>query len=134
MCLEVSVLFGRGEKERVTAEAVARASGLHVSAFRTDDGRRAFHLAVGDGCSCDLLPAKFDSRSPTWSLLPNVLPRLEKALTAVSTRSSSFTFRALWRGLDALALSSLSVSVKDLLQRIRQNAIGNGVEYVVGPG
>jgi len=132
MCLEVTLFLPRGEKSKASEKGVSEASGLHVNKYRTDDGREAFHLSQGGECSCDLLPSKFSWKNPNWELVPERLPQLAAAVAKVASQSKAFSFRARWLGPDRPDPSSREVGLKALLSIIRANAIGNGVEYVVG--
>jgi hypothetical protein len=132
MCLEVTVTLPRGEKSKLGGEEVAKASGLSVRKYRTDDGKEAFHLSSGGGCSCDLLPDKFSWRSPTWRLIPERLPSLASAVSTIGARSRSFSFTAKWLGPDRPDPDSKELNLKSLIALIRQNQVGNSVEYVVG--
>ena len=132
MCLEVTVLLPRGVQPRVEPSDVAVTSGLHVTLFRTDDGRAAFRFSGTGGCSCDLLPEDPGAKSPSWKLETNRPPQVAEAVAAIAKRNPAFSFRATWLGIDSVAPASASVSLPDLKRVIATNAIGNGIEYVVG--
>ncbi len=132
MCLEIIAQIPRENKNRVSARRLSRASGLHVSKCRYQK-KPALHFSVNGGCSCGFLDDDADWDSPTWLLLKDELPALEKAISTIGKGTKKFRFLAHW--LDGHAPKELfRTNLKSLLRDIRSNQIKNNVMYMIGFG
>ena len=132
MCLEIIVQIPKENKNRVGAKRLSELSGLHVSKV-TYNKEPALHFSVNGGCSCDFLYDNADWDSPTWLLLKDELPSLEKAIAVIGKESKKFLFLAHW--LDGEApKETLKTNLKSLLKDIRSNQIKNNFLYLIGFG
>ena len=127
MCLELVAI--PAHPGRVSAKALSEVSGLTV----TKSNRpvtNAFHFARGRGCSCSLLTDEADWAKPTWTLDPQVLEGLARAVELLAARADGLTFQALWIG-DTPETTD-RVPLKQLLRDIRGNAVRNKHVYTIG--
>ena len=132
MCLEIIAQIPKEIKNRVGAKKLSELSGLNVSKA-TYNNESALHFSVNGGCSCDFLDDNANWDSPTWILLKDAIPSLEKAIAAIGKESKKFRFVAHW--LDGEApRESLKTNLKGLLKDIRLNQIKNNVMYLIGFG
>ena len=72
----------------------------------------------------------FCPRPPVWSLDPQVLDGLAKAVELIAERANGVRLQALWIGEGPDTQER--VSLKQLLRAIRDNAIKNKHVYLVG--
>ena len=127
MCLELVAV--PAEPSQVSARALADASGLTVTKSDRPMGN-AFHFGRGPGCSCSLLTDEADWSHPVWSLDPQVLEGLARAVELIVERAKGVRFQALWIGEGPDTQER--VPLKELLRDIRGNAIRNKHVYLVG--
>lgn len=77
----------------------------------------------------EMLTDAADWDSDVWDMDMCQLPRLARAIEEVGKYLSHFTFRVAWTGHSAA--KKVPILIGDLVKLIRENKIGNGVEYEV---
>jgi len=104
VCLLLTVRLSEQDATRapeIAAMATA-AAGLPVSSRRTFFRRRSPELNIAEKprhCACSLLANDADWDAPTWSMRPEILPRLAVSLAAIRQQTKDgFAFDALWGG------------------------------------
>ncbi len=132
MCLEVIAIVSSDAAASVSASKLAEVSGMVVKS-QTFEGRKALHLSLNGGCSCDLLSDAADWEADSWALLPESLPKLEAAFCHLASHAKRFSVLAHWLGGER-PRSSVRVGASQLAKLVHANDVGNNVLYHVGHG
>jgi hypothetical protein len=129
MCLSIIAQIPKESKKRVGAKRLSNLTGLHVikTKFR---GETALHFSVSGGCSCGFLCKSYDSEAPTWSLNPEHLSKLNKAISIIDEEADSFLFLAHFIGGE-LPEKEIETTFHELNSDIENNRIKNNTLYLI---
>jgi hypothetical protein len=129
MCLEIFAQIAPDAESRIGAERLSEVSGLQI-ANEKFDGEPALHFSATGGCSCDFLGDGASSEAPVWELATEHLPTLAGAVACLGKEVKRFSFIARW--YIAPAATEEKISAGALVEKIRENRVGNNILYKVG--
>lgn len=135
MCLQLTVRLSDIDSRRATeiAEKATAAGGLPVTSCRSFFRRRSPELTIAEkprDCGCSLLAEDAHWDAPTWSMRPEVLPRLATTLAALRHQTTDgFSFEALWGGDDVY--HEKRVSPEEMRSVIESGQISTDSRYFI---
>ena len=129
MCLSIIAQIPKESKRRVGAKRLSKLTGLHVVKTKFN-GETALHFSVAGGCSCEFLGKPYDAEAPIWSLNPEHLPKLNKAISIIGEEADSFLFLAHFLGSERPE-AELETTFHELKSDIENNKIKNKILYII---
>lgn len=138
MCLTVTIrLEGLSRAETLDViDLVEGVTQLHVGISRQPmlmSDRPAIHISEDGACGCSLLADDADWNADHWSMVPECLPALTQTIeTIVRASPAPVLFDALWAG--DVGMTTVEISLAELVQRVRDGRIGTQTSYRVPAG
>ncbi|HXJ16033.1 MAG TPA: hypothetical protein VNM68_02415, partial [Candidatus Polarisedimenticolia bacterium] len=140
MCLKVQIeIVGLREGEaQAVAEEIEATVPLEFHFEGANESRPSVTLSISEpkaGCGCSLLRRRGTWKAPFWNFKKPVLPHLASAVARLHDNSRRVSsFQGAWLGPAGPKDSEVSVSLPELLQRIRESKIKPGAKYVISTG
>jgi hypothetical protein len=140
MCLKVRVeVVGLTEQDaEEVALAIEAKVPIEFNFEEANPARPSVTLSISEprgGCGCSLLRRKGSWKAPFWNFKKAVLPHIAEAVAKLEQgKLRVVRFDGQWLGPSKPKPSEVTVSLPQLLQRIRECKIKPGAKYIVDAG
>lgn len=139
MCLKVRVEVVGIEEDQVGAIAAEIEAAVPIELHFEGANRSlpSVTLSISEpkgGCGCSLLRRRGTWKAPYWNFRKPVLPHIAGAIARLQRRGRVAVFEGAWSGPFRPKPSEVTLSLPQLLQRIRESKIKPGARYVVARG